>query len=128
MEVVAAVFTDGERVLACRRRPGLEAAGRWEFPGGKLQDGEAPTAALEREIAEELNVEIEVGELLDRTTSLVDGGTVTLTCYFVRSVGPTPLTSTDHDIVAWFARNRLTWLNWAEPDLPAVRKLVFARD
>lgn len=126
MEVVAAVFTDGERVLACRRKPGLEAAGRWEFPGGKLEDSEDAPAALEREIAEELDAEIEVGDLLDRTTTVVDGVAVTLTCYFVRPVGAMPLSSTDHDIVAWFARERLTWLNWAEPDWPAVRKLVFA--
>ena len=80
MEVVAAVFTDGERVLACRRREHLEAGGRWEFPGGKLEDGEAPEAALAREITEELGVEIEVGELFDSTTSIVKGTQITLSC------------------------------------------------
>ena len=48
MEVVAAVFTEGERVLACRRPEHLQAGGRWEFPGGKLEAGEAPHAALAR--------------------------------------------------------------------------------
>ena len=126
MQVVAAVFTDGERVLACRRREHLQAGGRWEFPGGKLEAGETPDAALAREIAEELGVEIEVGDLLDRTTSIVDGVEITLSCYFVRVVSETPQFSTDHDELGWFERERLMWLNWAEPDLPAVRKLAFA--
>ena len=126
MEVVAAVFTDGERVLACRRLDHLEAGGRWEFPGGKVEAGEVPEAALEREIAEELGIEIEVGDLLDRTTSVIDGTPISLSCYFVRVVGEAPEFSTDHDELVWFLRDRLMWLDWAEPDLPAVRKLAFA--
>ncbi len=125
MEVVAAVFTDGERVLACRRREHLQAGGRWEFPGGKLEDGETPDAALAREIEEELGVEIEVGELFDSTTTIVDGLEITLSCYFVRPVAEAPQFSTDHDELGWFERERLVWLNWAAPDLPAVRKLAF---
>ena len=119
MEVVAAVFTDGDRVLACRRRAGLEAAGRWEFPGGKLEPGESCEAALEREIGEELDVEIEVGEVLDRSTTMVAGRPITLSCYFVRALAEGPGASTDHDQVCWFARDRLPWLVWAAPDLPA---------
>ena len=126
MEVVAAVFTDGEHVLACHRNADLQAGGRWEFPGGKIEPGESPEAALEREIAEELGIEIEVGELLDRTTTVTDGEPITLSCYFVRTVDDAPQSSTDHDELAWFIRERLMWLDWAGPDLPAVRKLAFA--
>lgn len=123
MDVVAAVFTDGERVLACRRRADLEAGGRWEFPGGKTEKWEQDEAALEREIAEELGVEIEVGDLLDRSTTMVAGVPIVLACYFVRPLGAQPTQSTDHDQVGWFARDRLLWLDWAAPDLPAVRRL-----
>jgi 8-oxo-dGTP diphosphatase len=126
MEVVAAVFTDGEHVLACHRHAHLDAGGRWEFPGGKIEPGESPEAALEREIAEELGIEIEVGELLDRSTTVIDGASITLSSYFVRPVDEPPQSSTDHDELAWFIRDRLMWLDWAEPDLPAVRKLAFA--
>lgn len=126
MEVVAAVFTDGDRVLACRRRQGLAAGGRWEFPGGKPEPGEPPEAALEREIAEELGVQIEVGALLDRSTTMVAGTPITLACYFVRALGDPPSRSSDHDQVCWFARERLRWLHWADPDLPAVRRLASA--
>lgn len=126
MNVVAAVFTDGELVLACRRRAGLAAGGCWEFPGGKLEPDEEPVAALEREIAEELGVEIEVGDLLDRSTTMVAGTEITLSCYFVRPLGEPPTHSTDHDQLGWFQRDRLVWLGWAAPDLPAVRHLAFA--
>ncbi|MGC3993100.1 MAG: NUDIX domain-containing protein [Propionicimonas sp.] len=123
---MAGVFIDGEWVLACRRRAGLTAAGRWEFPGGKLEPGERPEAALEREILEELGVEAEVGALLDRSTTMVDGTPITLSCYFVRPLEQLPASSTDHDQLAWCVRYRLVWLDWAQPDLPAVRGLAFA--
>lgn len=128
MNVVAAVFTDGDLVLACRRNAGIEAGGYWEFPGGKVAEGEAPQAALEREIWEELGVEIEVGALADRSATMVTGEQIDLSCYFVRSLGDVPRTSTDHDLVCWLRRERLIWLNWAQPDLPCVRRLVFAAD
>lgn len=128
MNVVAGVYTDGELVLACRRKEGMEAAGRWEFPGGKVDPGELPQAALERELAEELGAEIEIGELLDRSTTVVDGVEITLSCYFVRPVGATPTSSTDHDELGWFVRDRLVWLNFTDPDLPAMRKLAFATE
>ena len=53
MEVVAAVIYDGPRILLTRRGPGREHAGFWEFPGGKVEEGETPEAALAREIAKE---------------------------------------------------------------------------
>ncbi|MFZ0530970.1 MAG: NUDIX domain-containing protein [Propionicimonas sp.] len=128
MDVVAAVFTDGDLVLACRRKPGRDGAGLWEFPGGKLADGEPPEAGLEREIWEELGVEIEVGDLLDRSTTMVGEVPITLSCYFVRPLAGPPKVSTDHDIVTWFQRERLIWLTWTQPDLPCVRRLAFAAD
>ena len=70
-------------------------------PVASSNRGEAPQAALEREIAEELGVEIEVGDLLDSTTSIVDGVAINLSCYFVRAVGDAPQFSTDHDELAW---------------------------
>jgi len=61
--VVAAVIRDPSgRVLLARRPPGRHMAGLWEFPGGKVHDGEAPAAALQRELAEELDVEARIGD------------------------------------------------------------------
>lgn len=64
IEVVAAVITDDNRIFATQRGYG-EFKGGWEFPGGKIEQGEAPEDALKREIKEELDANINVGGLLD---------------------------------------------------------------
>ncbi|MDR6969855.1 (deoxy)nucleoside triphosphate pyrophosphohydrolase [Leifsonia shinshuensis] len=123
--VVAAVLRDGDRVLACRRAPGKDAAGRWEFPGGKVEAGETPEAALEREIAEELGVRIHVGALLDRTvTTRAQGRPIDLACYACGLDGDVPVASTDHDELRWVALEHLSTLEWAEADLAAVAVLT----
>jgi 8-oxo-dGTP diphosphatase len=124
LDVVAAVFAEQEYVLACRRRPRLRAGGRWEFPGGKVEPGEEPQDALLRELREELDVEAEIGALLDRTTTWTPDGPISLACYLVRSLTPLPATSPDHDVISWFDRARLCALNWADPDRPAMWKLI----
>lgn len=72
LEVVAAVFVCDGNVLACRRAPGKSAAGKWEFPGGKIDDDdETPKAALVREIQEELGISISVVDApIDRPLTL----------------------------------------------------------
>ena len=123
--VVAAVVRDGDRVLACRRAPGKDAAGRWEFPGGKVESGESPEAALGREIAEELGVRIHVGALLDRTVTARAGGrAIDLACFDCRLDGDAPVASTDHDELRWMPVERLGELDWAEADLAAVAVLT----
>lgn len=63
-DVVAAVIKDGEKILITLRKAGTFMAGRWEFPGGKVEKGEKPQQALIREIKEELCVDIEITRLL----------------------------------------------------------------
>ena len=63
LRVVAAVIVENDQVLCTRRNYG-EFAGKWEFPGGKIESGESPEAALKREIAEELALKITVGKKL----------------------------------------------------------------
>lgn len=64
IEVTAAVIENGGRILICRRRTGEPNGGLWEFPGGKIEPGESAEEALRREIKEELDLDIEVGERL----------------------------------------------------------------
>lgn len=123
VRVVAAVVVDGGRVLACRRAPHVREAGRWEFPGGKVEPGETPEGALAREIREELGVAIDVGELLDRSTTPVGDRAIDLACYRATLTAARPSASTDHDRLAWLAAGELAALDWAAPDLPAVRRI-----
>ena len=67
IRVAAGVAVRGAQVLVCRRASGRPHAGRWEFPGGKLEPGETFEAALRRELAEELGVDVAVGRELWRT-------------------------------------------------------------
>ena len=64
IKVVAAVIRDGDKIFATQRGYG-DLKGGWEFPGGKIEEGETPQEALKREIMEELDTEIEIGELID---------------------------------------------------------------
>jgi len=124
LEVVAAVLTleDG-RVLACRRRPDIAAGGAWEFPGGKVEPGEQPEAALEREILEELGARIRVETSLGTQETVVGERVIRLTCYRATARAELPTHSTDHDQLEWLDPADLASVEWAEPDVPFVRML-----
>lgn len=123
LEVVAAVFVRDGNVLACRRAPGKSAAGKWEFPGGKVDDDETSEAALVREIHEELGISISVEALIDRSVTPVGRNNIDLSCYLVVSA-EVPTRSTDHDKLRWVPIPSLPTLDWAAPDLPAVAILT----
>lgn len=127
--VVAAIIEDGAgRYLVCRRKPDKQAGGKWEFPGGKLESGEDETNALVREIEEELSTEIKVIRLFDRSSTATEikgeAVNIELACYACELVGPSPQGSTDHDELRWVTEPEMSKLDWAEPDLPAVRRML----
>ncbi|MCS6582086.1 DNA mismatch endonuclease Vsr [Curtobacterium citreum] len=124
IEVVAGVLTrpDG-RVLACRRAPGRPAAGKWEFPGGKVEPGEPAAEALLRELHEELGLDVIVGEPIDRSLTRVGNVDIDLATYRVAWAADGPTSSTDHDELRWVLPAELGSLGWAKPDLPTVRIL-----
>ena len=127
LEVVAAVIsrrTDaGAEVLACRRAPGKADAGRWEFPGGKVEPGESREDALVREIREELGVGIRVASHLTTDATRVGDRVIRLTCLRAELLDGEPADSTDHDDLRWVPLTELHALAWAAPDLPAVSLL-----
>ncbi|GLB64144.1 (deoxy)nucleoside triphosphate pyrophosphohydrolase [Dietzia sp. NCCP-2495] len=124
--VVGAVFSSSEAVLAFRRNADRSAGGQWEFPGGKVEPNETPEEALRREILEELGLDVTVGPLIDRSSTVVGENTIDLACYHV-STDQYPTESSDHDKIVWQPLNKIDQLDWAKPDLPTIEKLLKAR-
>ena len=122
LNVVGAVIVSEERVLAAKRGPAGSLPNMWEFPGGKVEDGESPQEALAREILEELLVEIRVGEQVITTTHDYEFGAVTLTTYYceLRSGDPQ---LTEHAAVCWLAPEELLSVEWAPADIPTVERV-----
>ena len=122
IQVVAAIFTEGEKVLAMRRAAHKPLPGKWEFPGGKIEQSESPEQALIREIKEELDVEITSLELFDHSTTSLPDWEIELSCFWVQA-DRFPKQSTDHDQLIWLEKHKLHTLDWSDADLPAVEKL-----
>jgi 8-oxo-dGTP diphosphatase len=119
IDVVGAVIVDNGLVLSAQRGPRGALAGLWEFPGGKVEPGEAAPDALAREIAEELGCVVEVGDKVMTTSHAYEFGVVTLTTFWCRLVEGTP-DLTEHADIRWLAPTDLDSVTWAPADIPAV--------
>jgi 8-oxo-dGTP diphosphatase len=120
IDVVGAVIVRAGLVFCAQRGPGGALAGKWEFPGGKLELGESAPEALRREIREELNCEVQVGEQLTVTSYEYEFGTVNLTTFYCELVDGEP-TLSEHEASLWLEPADLDSLDWAAADIPAVR-------
>jgi 8-oxo-dGTP diphosphatase len=119
--VVAAIIQDAQgNYLACKRGEWKAAPNKWEFPGGKPNPGEPLEDALVREIKEELNTEIKVIRKFDQCTT----GDIELVTFVCELLGEKPQFSTDHSEMRWVPENELSKLDWAEPDLPALKRIL----
>lgn len=109
--------------IFCAQRPeGKSLGGYWEFPGGKLEEGESPEEALIREIHEELNSQIEIISFINEASYDYDFGTVVMKTFHARLISGN-LDLLEHQDSAWLEPNRLKTLNWAPVDRPAVELL-----
>jgi 8-oxo-dGTP diphosphatase len=118
--VVGAVIVRDELILCAQRGSSGALGGLWEFPGGKIEAGETPRQALEREIREELACRVHVGEELTTTTHEYDFGVVTLTTFYCTLVEGEPRLS-EHQAVLWLPPGELGSIEWAPADVPAVQ-------
>ena len=99
VRVVAAVIRDNDKIFATQRGYG-DLKGGWEFPGGKIEEGETPQEALKREIMEELDTEIEVGELIDTIEYNYPDFHLSMGCYWC-SVVSGNLVLKEHEAARW---------------------------
>lgn len=123
INVVGAVFIRNGTVLAAKRGPTKQLAGFWEFPGGKIEAGETATEALQRELSEELKVEVEIRDYLTTTEYRYDFGIVSLSTYLV-SLGKQEPVLTEHVEMRWLTPDELFSVRWAPADVPAVELLA----
>lgn len=119
IHVVGAVITRDGLVMCAQRGHDGNLPGLWEFPGGKIEQGESKQAALKREITEEFGCTVEVGRELTTTTHEYVFGEVTLTTFYCRLVAGTP-TLTEHVSIKWLRPDELDTVQWAPADIPAV--------
>ena len=126
IRVVAGILIANGTVLAAQRGPGMRNPGKWEFPGGKVEDGESDAEALARELWEELSIEVKVvGELIESTHSYPDQ-TICLVGLHAHVVRGEPVLS-EHSSVRWVSIPNLDELDWSDADLPIVRALMEQR-
>ena len=120
--VVAAVIENADRFLVTRRQAGVHLAGLWEFPGGKVDASETHGDALRREIKEELDADVEVGELLLTATHAYPDKTVTLFFYRCALAGP-PRPTLGQEM-RWVTRDEMRMLAFPPADGELIRILT----
>ena len=114
IEVVAAVIVKDSQVFATQRGYG-DFKGWWEFPGGKIESGECPQEALGREIREELDAEISVGDLLETVEWDYPDFHLTMHC-FVCSLTSESMHINEHEAAAWLTKETLHTVKWLPAD------------
>ncbi|MFD2368856.1 8-oxo-dGTP diphosphatase MutT [Brevibacillus sp. GCM10020057] len=124
VDVVGAVITNEEgKILCALRSQQMSLPGMWEFPGGKIEQGETPEETLVREIQEELGCTIQVGEFITDDVYEYPTVAVRLITYFAKVVSGTPVAK-EHEKLEWVDYEGLMKLEWAPADLPTIKKLM----
>ena len=121
MAVVAAVARREGGIMLCQRRPGAHNGVKWEFPGGKIEPGESPEAALARELSEELDIRVRVGRILDAVCHRYDDRDVLVLFYDCRIVEGEPK-AVDCNAVAWASPGALKAYDFAGADRAFVER------
>ncbi|HPX25479.1 MAG TPA: (deoxy)nucleoside triphosphate pyrophosphohydrolase [Treponemataceae bacterium] len=120
--VAAAVFIQNNKVFCAQRKDAGETAKLWEFPGGKIEEGETPGQALEREIQEELCTKIRVEDFITTVNHEYKTFSITMHAYLCTILSGS-LTLTEHLDSRWLSADELDTVNWAPADVPIVEKV-----
>lgn len=121
IKVVAAVIKEGDRIFATQRGYG-EFKGGWEFPGGKIEEGETPQEALIREIMEELETEIVVGELIDTIEYDYPTFHLLMDCFWAEIVSGAVVLK-EHEAAKWLVKDELDSVEWLPADITLIQKI-----
>lgn len=121
LPVIAAIIKRGDEVLLCQRKEGA-LQGKWEFPGGKIENGETPEECLVREIEEELGIEIEVDDIYQAVHTHYEHGDFLIIAYLARHVAG-QISLRVHSDVAWVNVANLTDYDLADANIPIAESL-----
>lgn len=119
VHVTCAIVERDGLVLATQRGPGMSLAGKWEFPGGKIDPGETPADCLRRELVEELALDVRLEASLPPSTHTYPTFTVTLYPFVCSILGGTMVLH-EHSAARWLAPGDLPSLDWAAADIPVL--------
>lgn len=120
--VTAAILIQDSKVLIGQRKIGKQMGGLWEFPGGKLEEGETPQECLAREMQEEFGIEVNVGEFFEESVYHYETGTIRLLAYRVQWQSG-DMNPTDHQDFRWVSFEDLSTYAFVPADKPFVAKL-----
>jgi len=119
IHVACAIIELGGKVLCTQRSESMNMPLKWEFPGGKIDEGESPQDCLKRELIEELGIEASVGRPLTVTTHHYPSFSVTL-YPFICEIISGKINLHEHNAMVWLMVEELQNLDWAEADIPVI--------
>lgn len=123
LQVTCAIIIKEDKILVTQRSDKMKLPLKWEFPGGKLENGESETECIIREIKEELNVNIEVIKKL--SNSIFDYGSFQINLIpFIVKYNSGEIILSEHKEYKWLEKSELNSLDWAEADLPILKEFL----
>ena len=120
--IIKAVNDNGEPIVFATQRGYGDLKGGWEFPGGKIEEGETPREALKREIMEELETEITGGELIDTIEYDYPTFHLSMDCFWAEIVSG-DLVLTEHAAAKWLTKEELDSVEWLPADITLIDKI-----
>ena len=120
--IIKAVNENGEPIIFATQRGYGDLKGGWEFPGGKIEEGETPQEALVREIKEELETEISVGKLIDTIEYDYPTFHLSMDCFWAEIVSG-DLVLTEHEAAKWLTKAELDSVEWLPADITLIEKI-----
>jgi 8-oxo-dGTP diphosphatase len=124
LHVACAIIEKDGLVLSTQRSESMSMPLKWEFPGGKINDGESPEACLKRELNEELGISVVISRSLAPVTHQYPTFVVTLYPFVCRIVSG-EIHLHEHKSLAWLPPERLLELDWAEADIPIIEQKLY---